>query len=273
MFRLSVSLLAAMSASVGVVSAQSFPEFGPNVSQPQLQAIGDEGLLLVWKQRGPDGSDLFISYSDGGSFSAPMRINDVAGSVNRSPIDEMRPSVAIGPGDKVAVAGFCWGGAQAFRLATLENTLVAAFVFYGRPPESDAMAKIACPVYGFYGETDARINSTLDETKASMVAAGKTFETVIYPGVGHAFLPRGDRDDASEEQKAATRGAWARVIARHLPLLGLSPGGVYPASPVTRTAVRSYRTLSPLPPARGGRRFAFCGTFPGLAAGCRYQPP
>jgi|GEM_PF-5806673 len=29
--------------------------------------------------------------------------------------------------------------------------------------------------------------------------------------------------------------------------IGLAPGGVYPAIPVTRDAVRSYRTLSPLP--------------------------
>ena len=32
-------------------------------------------------------------------------------------------------------------------------------------------------------------------------------------------------------------------------LLGLAPGGVYPAAPVTGSAVRSYRTLSPLPDA------------------------
>src|SRR3990170_4167767 len=31
------------------------------------------------------------------------------------------------------------------------------------------------------------------------------------------------------------------------PLFGLAPGGVCRADPVTRTAVRSYRTLSPLP--------------------------
>jgi len=30
-------------------------------------------------------------------------------------------------------------------------------------------------------------------------------------------------------------------------LFGLAPGGVYPATPVTRSAVRSYRTFSPLP--------------------------
>ncbi len=31
------------------------------------------------------------------------------------------------------------------------------------------------------------------------------------------------------------------------PLFGLAPGGVYPATAVTSSAVRSYRTISPLP--------------------------
>jgi hypothetical protein len=34
---------------------------------------------------------------------------------------------------------------------------------------------------------------------------------------------------------------------RRPPLFGLAPGGVYPANPVARVAVRSYRTVSPLP--------------------------
>ena len=54
-------------------------------------------------------------------------------------------------------------------------------------------------------------------------------------------------------------------------LYGLAPGGVYPAAIVTDGAVRSYRTLSPLPAKSG--RFAFCGTFPGVApAGCYPAP-
>jgi len=32
-----------------------------------------------------------------------------------------------------------------------------------------------------------------------------------------------------------------------VPLFGLAPGGVYPATAVTNGAVRSYRTISPLP--------------------------
>jgi hypothetical protein len=40
----------------------------------------------------------------------------------------------------------------------------------------------------------------------------------------------------------------------NLPLLfGLAPGGVFPAAAVTGGAVRSYRTVSPLPPARSSR--------------------
>jgi hypothetical protein len=62
---------------------------------------------------------------------------------------------------------------------------------------------------------------------------------------------------------------------RASPLFGLAPGGVYRAAPVARDAVRSYRTLSPLPchtEAQGGR-FAFCGTFPGVAPAGRYPAP
>jgi len=63
------------------------------------------------------------------------------------------------------------------------------------------------------------------------------------------------------------------------PLFGLAPGGVCRAPRVATRAVRSYRTVSPLPvPAfaeatAGHRRSVLCGTFPGLAAGGRYPPP
>ena len=67
--------------------------------------------------------------------------------------------------DVVAVSGFCWGGRQSFRFATNDNSLKAAFVFYGSPPDAAALGKITCPVYGFYGESDNRINSTIESTK------------------------------------------------------------------------------------------------------------
>ena len=58
------------------------------------------------------------------------------------------------------------------------------------------------------------------------------------------------------------------------PLFGLAPGGVYPATGVAVGAVRSYRTISPLPIRRGGlRRYLFCGTCRGLAPPRRYLAP
>ncbi len=46
------------------------------------------------------------------------------------------------------------------------------------------------------------------------------------------------------------------------PLFGLAPGGVYPANPVTRVAVRSYRPVSPLPLAQAPLAVCFLWHFP-----------
>ena len=57
-------------------------------------------------------------------------------------------------------------------------------------------------------------------------------------------------------------------------LFGLAPGGVFHAAAVAGCAVRSYRTLSPLPagPKPGGRS-ALCGTFPKTAPACAGSAP
>ena len=49
----------------------------------------------------------------------------------------------------------------------------------------------------------------------------------------------------------------------------LSPDGVYRAALVTKHAVSSYLTLSPLPMTEISGRFAFCGTFPEVTLGGR----
>jgi carboxymethylenebutenolidase len=122
---------------------------------------------------------------------------------------------------KVAVAGFCYGGSQSFRFATNRPSLKAAFVFYGTGPDSaDAIAKIKCPVHGFYGGNDNRVNSTIPKSQELMKAAGKPYEPVTYEGAGHGFMRAGEDPTASEktpEEKAmkeanrkARDGAWVR---------------------------------------------------------------
>jgi len=112
---------------------------------------------------------------------------------------------------KVTVSGFCWGGTQSFRFATNNKDLKAAFVFYGSgPDDAESIARINCPVYGFYGENDNRVNATLDKSKELMQAAGKTFEPVIYDGAGHGFMRAGEAPDTGEANKQAREDAWKR---------------------------------------------------------------
>lgn len=114
---------------------------------------------------------------------------------------------------KVGVAGFCWGGGQALRFATNNKDVKAACVFYGATDLSDdAAKKIGCPVYGFYGENDARINATIDKSKELMKAAGKTYDPVIYPRAGHGFLRAGDGPKPREADAKAKDEAWARFV-------------------------------------------------------------
>jgi carboxymethylenebutenolidase len=112
---------------------------------------------------------------------------------------------------KVAVAGFCWGGSQAFRLATENRRLVAAFPFYGSGPEQPAeIARIQCPVYGFYGGNDARVNATIPVSERLMREAGKRYEPVTYEGAGHGFMRSGEMPDASEANRKGRAAAWQR---------------------------------------------------------------
>ncbi len=113
---------------------------------------------------------------------------------------------------RVSVAGFCWGGGQAFRYATSDPQLQAAFVFYGPGPEASAVARITCPVYGFYGGNDARIGATVPQTAASMRAAGKVYEPVTYDGAGHGFMREGEKATASAANQQARAAGWLRWL-------------------------------------------------------------
>jgi carboxymethylenebutenolidase len=112
---------------------------------------------------------------------------------------------------KVAVAGFCWGGGQSFRFASNNKDIKAAFVFYGTGPDKEAdIARINCPVYGFYGGNDNRVNASIPVSTELMKKAGKTYEPVIYDGAGHGFMRAGEAPDANDANKKARNDAWKR---------------------------------------------------------------
>jgi carboxymethylenebutenolidase len=111
---------------------------------------------------------------------------------------------------KIVVCGFCWGGGQTFRYATNNKNIKDAYVFYGPPPTESDMARIACPVHGFYGGNDARITSTVPATQAQMKKAGKTYDPVTYEGAGHGFMRGGEQPNPLPADKAARDAAWKR---------------------------------------------------------------
>jgi carboxymethylenebutenolidase len=112
---------------------------------------------------------------------------------------------------KVVVAGFCWGGGQTFRFATNNKDVKAAFVFYGSGPDREAdLARITCPVYGFYGGNDARVNATIPTSTEQMKKLAKKYEPVTYEGAGHGFMRAGEAPNANAANKKAREDGWKR---------------------------------------------------------------
>ena len=185
-----------------------------------IRLVGDrlaaEGFVAICPDllsgMGPDGGG---TESFGSGDDVRRTIRELSSSQVASDLDAVQKYARELPStnDKVAVSGFCWGGGQTFSYAVHSDSIAAGFVFYGRAAATEDVPKISAPVYGFYGESDNRINATIDATKAAADAANVTYDPVIYEGVGHAFLRRGMAEDANDAQKAATKAAWERWVS------------------------------------------------------------
>ena len=96
---------------------------------------------------------------------------------------------------------------------------------------------------------------------------------VLYGGVAPTWQPF-LWDACRQAPRAANPDDWSEEnrLKAASSLFGFAPGGVCRAAPVASSAVRSYRTFSPLPGPRT-RRFVLCGTFPGVAPAGSYPAP
>jgi len=110
---------------------------------------------------------------------------------------------------KVAVTGFCMGGAFTLAAAASVPGLAAAVPFYGIPPGAD-WSKVTAPVQMHVAEHDDWV--TVDAAKklqATFVEHGKSFELFTYDA-HHAFCNE-HRPDVYNA--AAAQKAWERAIA------------------------------------------------------------
>ena len=129
-----------------------------------------------------------------------------------------RPDVLA---DAIGITGFCMGGQYALMAACTVRQLAACVSWYGMlryqetsaaKPASplDLAPGLGCPYLGLFGADDALIPpADIDELRAILTRAGKTFETKIYPGAGHAFF-NDTRPDAF--RPAAAADGWARAV-------------------------------------------------------------
>jgi carboxymethylenebutenolidase len=166
--------------------------------------------------------DLLSGAAPGGGGTAELGGGDaVRKAISSLPPDQVTADLKAVADDvarlpacngKVAVGGFCWGGAQTFRFATNNKEIKAAFAFYGMGPDKEEdITRINCPVYGFYGGNDERVNATVPKSTELMKKAGKTYLPVTYEDAGHGFMRAGEAPDTNEPNKKAREEAWNRL--------------------------------------------------------------
>jgi carboxymethylenebutenolidase len=122
----------------------------------------------------------------------------------------------------IGITGFCMGGRYALLAACASVRLSACVSFYGmlrdaekteHKPASplDLAPQLGCPFLGLFGETDGLIpRADIKELESTLRKAGKTFQTRVYAGAGHAFM-NDTRPDAYHPESA--KDAWSRAVA------------------------------------------------------------
>jgi carboxymethylenebutenolidase len=113
-----------------------------------------------------------------------------------------------GAGKTSATIGFCWGGATSFAYAAAQPALKAAVVYYGTPPPD--LASVKAPVLGLYGGNDARVDATIEPTRAKMKELGKPYDPHVFEGAGHGFLRAQSGQDGANRK--ASEQAWPLTL-------------------------------------------------------------
>ncbi|MET3120979.1 carboxymethylenebutenolidase [Oxalobacteraceae bacterium GrIS 2.11] len=123
-----------------------------------------------------------------------------------------------GDANKIAIAGFCWGGRFTWLYAAHNPEVKAAAAWYGRlvpdgaptalSPHNpiDIAPTLTVPVLGLYGGKDPGISAaSIQQMKDALAKGSSKSEIVVYPKSGHAFhadyRPTYVQDDAKDSWK------------------------------------------------------------------------
>src|SRR5262249_22271177 len=111
---------------------------------------------------------------------------------------------------RVAVTGFCMGGALAFAAARSIDGLAAAVPFYGLPDlPSDEFANVRVPLQAHFARKDDWAKaSAAEEIQRKVRAGGGQMDLYVYEA-GHAFMRA---TDPQVYDAASAKVAWERTI-------------------------------------------------------------
>jgi carboxymethylenebutenolidase len=183
--------------------------------QDQIKGICDRFALAGYDALAPD---LFggtvIPYHDTEAAGREMNSLDFLEATDQLVRGAAQYRLRSSP--KVAIAGFCMGGAVAVLGACRVPEFSAAICFYGLPPETVAKAAdVKVPLQGHFANSDDFVTpEKADAFEKDLKAAGKTFEIYRYDA-SHAFM----NEQRSVHDRASADLAWDRVrkfLGKHL---------------------------------------------------------
>lgn len=111
---------------------------------------------------------------------------------------------------RVAVTGFCLGGALTLAAARYIPALEAAVPFYGLPRfPSDEFTNVKAPILGHYARVDDWANPAVaEEIQRKVRSGGGQMDLHVYDA-GHAFMRS---TDSSRYEPKSAELAWQRTV-------------------------------------------------------------
>lgn len=186
--------------------------------------------------------DLFVRQGDPSEISDFNEIRRIVGAASEAQVmGDLQATLnyvrrqAYADRTKVAMTGFCWGGAVVWLASARFPEIKAGVAWYGRltapkPGEflgepdrtwpTQVIGQLHAPVLGLYAGKDQGIPvSDVDAMKAELVRARKTKSSIVlYPEAQHGF----HADYRASYDESSAKDGWTRMLA-HFAANGVKP--------------------------------------------------
>lgn len=176
--------------------------------QDQIRGLVDRFALAGYNAIAPDlYSGVVVPYHDrdeAGRQMSSLNFLDATDQSVRGAAQFLASS-----GVKVAITGFCMGGAVSVIASCRVPEFACAIPFYGIPPEAVAKASdIKIPVQCHFANTDDWCTpATVDKFESDLKAAGKDFEFYRYDAE-HGFV----NEQRNPHSHGPAEIAWGRML-------------------------------------------------------------